>query len=67
MVAAAVTNSQRVQRFFEFLLPKAAATTRADSRPHTGRNPVPAPVVETAASKSRGVQSAAFAIRPRVL
>jgi hypothetical protein len=52
---------------FEFLLPKAAATTRADSCGHTGGNPVPAPVVDTPASQSHGVRSAAFAIRPRVL
>ena len=52
---------------FEFLLPKAAATTRADGRRHTGRNPVPAPVVDTPASKSHGVQSATFAIGSRVL
>ena len=52
---------------FEFLLPKAAVTTRADSSGQTGGNPVPAPVVDTPASQSHGVQSAAFAIRPRVL
>jgi hypothetical protein len=52
---------------FEFLLPKASATTRADSRGHTGRNPVPAPVVDAAAPKFHGVQSAFLAIRSRAL
>jgi hypothetical protein len=52
---------------FEFLLPKAAATTRADSRGHTGRNRVPSPAVDIPASKSHGVQSAAFARPSRLL
>jgi hypothetical protein len=52
---------------FEFLLPKAAATTRADSRGHTGRNRVPSPAVGIPASKSHGVQSAAFALPSRML
>lgn len=52
---------------FEFLLPKAAATTRADSRGHTGRNRVPSPAVDIPASKSHGVQSALHAPFPHAL
>ena len=55
MITAAVTNSQRVQRF------------PSTAQGHAGGNPVPAPVVETPASKFHDVQSAAFAIRSRVL